>query len=183
VLAVGDGALGFWAALGDVFPQTKAQRCWFHRDRKESTWRCRRVFMCLDRGEDRCGGGEVGAGGGGCESVLGQDRADFADDVADGASADLEQFGEGVLGAQLALVEHGRQDAFIVGDLLGEHASAGSGQAFPAASSMPVALGARILDVPDPFGHRGELGAGLAGQRGVGEQVGHAGTQGLAVAA
>jgi transposase-like protein len=30
VLAVGDGALGFWAALGEVFPTTRAQRCWFH---------------------------------------------------------------------------------------------------------------------------------------------------------
>jgi transposase-like protein len=31
VLAVGDGALGFWGALGEVFPQTRAQRCWFHK--------------------------------------------------------------------------------------------------------------------------------------------------------
>jgi transposase-like protein len=31
VLAVGDGALGFWGALGEVFPQTKVQRCWFHK--------------------------------------------------------------------------------------------------------------------------------------------------------
>jgi transposase-like protein len=31
VLAVGDGALGFWAALGEVFPQTRRQRCWFHK--------------------------------------------------------------------------------------------------------------------------------------------------------
>jgi len=31
VLAVGDGALGFWAALGEVFPQTRVQRCWFHK--------------------------------------------------------------------------------------------------------------------------------------------------------
>ncbi len=31
VLAVGDGALGFWKALGEVFPQTRAQRCWFHK--------------------------------------------------------------------------------------------------------------------------------------------------------
>jgi putative transposase len=31
VLAVGDGALGFWAALRDVFPSTKEQRCWVHR--------------------------------------------------------------------------------------------------------------------------------------------------------
>ena len=31
VLAMGDGALGFWAAVKDVFPQTRAQRCWFHK--------------------------------------------------------------------------------------------------------------------------------------------------------
>lgn len=30
-LAVGDGALGFWAALEEVFPQTRAQRCWVHK--------------------------------------------------------------------------------------------------------------------------------------------------------
>jgi len=31
VLAVGDGALGFWAALRDVWPETKPQRCWVHK--------------------------------------------------------------------------------------------------------------------------------------------------------
>ena len=31
VLAAGDGALGFWGALKEVFPQTRAQRCWFHK--------------------------------------------------------------------------------------------------------------------------------------------------------
>ena len=31
VLAVGDGALGFWAALRGVFPETAAQRCWVHK--------------------------------------------------------------------------------------------------------------------------------------------------------
>jgi putative transposase len=31
VLAVGDGALGFWAALREVFPETREQRCWFHK--------------------------------------------------------------------------------------------------------------------------------------------------------
>jgi|SRR5579875_182716 len=31
VLAVGDGALGFWAALREVFPSTKEQRCWVHK--------------------------------------------------------------------------------------------------------------------------------------------------------
>jgi transposase-like protein len=31
VLAMGDGALGFWGALRDVFPETREQRCWFHK--------------------------------------------------------------------------------------------------------------------------------------------------------
>jgi len=31
MLAVGDGALGFWAAVRDVWPETKEQRCWIHR--------------------------------------------------------------------------------------------------------------------------------------------------------
>lgn len=30
-LAVGDGALGFWAALAEVFPTTRTQRCWVHK--------------------------------------------------------------------------------------------------------------------------------------------------------
>src|SRR5579859_5876188 len=30
VLAVGDGALGFWGALREVFPSTREQRCWVH---------------------------------------------------------------------------------------------------------------------------------------------------------
>lgn len=30
-LAIGDGALGFWAALDEVFPETKKQRCWVHK--------------------------------------------------------------------------------------------------------------------------------------------------------
>ena len=31
VLAVGDGALGFWSALREVFPETREARCWFHK--------------------------------------------------------------------------------------------------------------------------------------------------------
>lgn len=31
VLAVGDGALGFWGALREVFPETRGQRCWVHK--------------------------------------------------------------------------------------------------------------------------------------------------------
>jgi transposase-like protein len=30
-LAIGDGALGFWKALGQVYPTTRAQRCWVHK--------------------------------------------------------------------------------------------------------------------------------------------------------
>jgi putative transposase len=30
-LATGDGALGFWKALGKVFPKTREQRCWVHK--------------------------------------------------------------------------------------------------------------------------------------------------------
>jgi transposase-like protein len=31
VLAVGDGAFGFWNALGEVFPETRHRRCWVHK--------------------------------------------------------------------------------------------------------------------------------------------------------
>jgi len=31
VLAVGDGALGFWKGLAEVFPETREQRCWVHK--------------------------------------------------------------------------------------------------------------------------------------------------------
>ena len=30
-IAVGDGALGFWKALDEVFPGTRHQRCWLHK--------------------------------------------------------------------------------------------------------------------------------------------------------
>ncbi len=30
-LAVGDGALGFWGALGKVYPECRHQRCWVHK--------------------------------------------------------------------------------------------------------------------------------------------------------
>ncbi|ANB03644.1 IS256 family transposase [Ectothiorhodospira sp. BSL-9] len=30
-LAVGDGAMGFWAALSKIYPQTDHQRCWVHK--------------------------------------------------------------------------------------------------------------------------------------------------------
>ena len=30
-VATGDGALGFWAALREIYPQTREQRCWVHK--------------------------------------------------------------------------------------------------------------------------------------------------------
>jgi len=30
-LAIGDGALGFWKALAQVWPGTRGQRCWCHK--------------------------------------------------------------------------------------------------------------------------------------------------------
>ncbi|MGH8362203.1 MAG: IS256 family transposase [Gammaproteobacteria bacterium] len=30
-LAVGDGALGFWGALEEIYPETRRQRCWVHK--------------------------------------------------------------------------------------------------------------------------------------------------------
>ena len=32
-LVIGDGALGFWAALEEIFPGTRHQRCWVHKTR------------------------------------------------------------------------------------------------------------------------------------------------------
>jgi putative transposase len=46
--AVGDGALGFWKAIDEVFPGTRHQRCWVHKTptcstvsptRSRSTWK------------------------------------------------------------------------------------------------------------------------------------------------
>lgn len=31
ILAIGDGALGIWAAMREVWPETRPQRCWNHR--------------------------------------------------------------------------------------------------------------------------------------------------------
>jgi len=30
-LAIGDGAMGFWSALDEVYPETRQQRCWMHK--------------------------------------------------------------------------------------------------------------------------------------------------------
>ena len=65
VLAIGDGALGFWSAVREVFPQARAQRCWFHRSRKDSKW-CfgpgRYAFLSCDSGKYRRRAGVAGRG-------------------------------------------------------------------------------------------------------------------------
>lgn len=33
-LAIGDGAMGFWAAVEEIYPSTRQQRCWCHKTRK-----------------------------------------------------------------------------------------------------------------------------------------------------
>jgi len=61
-LAVGDGGLGFWAAAGEVWRQTKQQRCWVHkmrnvldklpkRERSEAATSLRAVYLSKTREE------------------------------------------------------------------------------------------------------------------------------------
>ena len=63
VLAVGDGALGFWGALSEVFPETAHQRCWVHKMANvmnalpKSTQPAARAALCEVRdAEDRARG-------------------------------------------------------------------------------------------------------------------------------
>jgi putative transposase len=60
VLAVGDGALGFWGALREVFPDTRAQRCWVHKAKnvlnalpKSAQPTARRMLAEIRDAEDR----------------------------------------------------------------------------------------------------------------------------------
>src|ERR1700716_2166132 len=129
-LAAGDGALGFWGALREVFPETREQRCWFHRSRKRSIYR--RVGSRWTRrgchGEE-LGGGAVTRGHRGWEPAVPlQERSGLADDTSDGRAAHIaERLGENVQCAQFPLVEDGEQDAFAIADLLGKNATTGSG--------------------------------------------------------
>jgi transposase-like protein len=57
-LAVGDGALGFWKALDEVFPGTRRQRCWQHKtvvsNSVQSGMRCRGACTPSLSREIRC---------------------------------------------------------------------------------------------------------------------------------
>lgn len=63
-LAVGDGALGFWAAASEVWRLTKQQRCWLHkvrnvldklpkRERAEAVKSLRAIYMSTTKEEAR----------------------------------------------------------------------------------------------------------------------------------
>lgn len=63
-LAVGDGGLGFWAAAGEVWRQTKQQRCWVHKmrnvldklphkERGEAAKSLRAIYLSRTREEAR----------------------------------------------------------------------------------------------------------------------------------
>ena len=48
-LAVGDGNLGFWKALRQVYGAAREQRCWVHTIRTQSTIRCFEAFAARRR--------------------------------------------------------------------------------------------------------------------------------------
>jgi len=59
-VAVADGGLGFWAALPEVWQQTREQLCWLHktrnildklpkREQKEATERIRAIYLASDK--------------------------------------------------------------------------------------------------------------------------------------
>lgn len=61
-LAIADGGLGFWAALPEVFGQTKEQLCWLHktrnilnklpkREHEEATQRLRAIYLAESKEE------------------------------------------------------------------------------------------------------------------------------------
>jgi len=63
-LAIGDGGLGFWAAAGEVWRQTKQQRCWVHKmrnvldklphkERGEAAKSLRAIYLSKTREEAR----------------------------------------------------------------------------------------------------------------------------------
>jgi hypothetical protein len=176
-LVISDAHPGLVAAIGAALPGASWQRCRTHWSRKRSTRRLLgvRCAGCWHGGEEGCCGGESGPGyRRGHVAVLFQEWADFEQGRADRARADVEQVCEDLSGADPALVEHGRQDPFRIGDLLQEDAAAGSGQSFCAAAAVaaPLDLG-RLLN-GQSLDHLGQLGPGHAGQGGIGEHLGHA---------
>ena len=163
VLVVIDGAKALRRAVTDVFDHPVIQRCQLHRSRKESSCWCVAAGCC---GGEEFGGGAVADGRRGWDgAVLFQEGPGVADGVADGGAADVAQcVGEDVEGAQPPQVQDGQQDAFAVGDLLGEDAAAGAGLAGAAASLVGAPLGAGGLPGPEALGELVQFLAAHAGE-------------------
>jgi hypothetical protein len=184
ILAVPDGSKALSRAVKDVFDQPLIQRCQQHRSCKEST-------CCVGgRGVRRgCRGGQQVAAGAvagwrwrGHVPGLAEERAGFADGVADGGPADVQEAGQHVHRAQAPLVEDGQQDAFTVADLLVEDTAAGFGLAGAAAPLIAEAFGLGGLQGGEPLDELLQAGTVEPGQRRVRELVDDLGPLGRGVA-
>src|SRR5262249_37431578 len=132
-----DGLTGFPEAVEATWPAAMVQTCTVHRGRQESTcwFSCgRMLWWCVGGGLEVGGRGVAVVCGGDGRVVFIEDGQDVVDRVPEGAFADAEQFGEGVEGADPALVEDGGENPVAVGDLLAEHSAAGAGA--PAAAAL-----------------------------------------------
>ena len=97
LLVTSDAHAGLIEAIAANLPGTAWQRCRTHWVRKESRWSCRGACSAVEVVAECLGVGEPSLGWGGVVALGGQDGSDFADDIADGASADSEELGQGVL--------------------------------------------------------------------------------------
>ncbi len=102
-LVTSDAHAGLVSAIGATLPGAAWQRCRTHWVCKESSWR-------VGGGEGGPDGLAVGISGGdglGAVAEAVEDGACLAYHLADGAAADVEEIGEGVVGADVAAVEDG----------------------------------------------------------------------------
>ena len=99
-LAVGDGAMGFWAALSEVFPSTRTQRCWVHKTRNVLNYLPKSGSYCQIwcTGGCSCGGSAV------LDDLDAVVEPDSLDDL--GEVAEAPQPAPGFLGAPTHLVDH-----------------------------------------------------------------------------
>ncbi|QZS52552.1 hypothetical protein FXW36_02865 (plasmid) [Rhodococcus opacus] len=84
--------------------------------------------------------------------------------VADGAGADLEQFGQDGAGAKSPQVQNGGQDAFGIGDLLEEDSAAAPGHVFAAALGVAAPFDQGGLPDGETFDEVAQLPATHPGQ-------------------
>src|SRR5215217_9395260 len=172
VVMVGDGALGLWRALREVFPATREQRCWVHRACADSSWwlaggRCGVVGG--DQGEHLRLAAKPHGRGWELEAVFLQQGEHVVDRVADGATAHVKQVGQCALGADLPQVQDGGQDPFRVGDLLLEDAPSGARQPVPAPALVAAPLDQGGLPDRQALHQQIQVGARHAGQGWIGQ--------------